>query len=184
MPEHLWTCARRILAWIMTGASHAILAIRFGWKAFRYRDDRITIEVLVANSHRRRKIECELRAGLCQLQHVLGPPPLNEIAVVVQQIIPLDRQLAGCYQLNQRPNGSQSALLRVALEVDHAPLSSDALLAVLAEQWIAITNLQSGSSVLVPIDYESSQTSGEKRTPPLRRHPLVPYRDGVYQHRA
>jgi len=139
--------------------------------------------VLVTDRSRRRKIERELRAGVRQLQHILGPPPLGDIAVVVQQVILLDRQFAGCYQLGQRPDGSQSALLRVALEVNHRRLSSDDLLAVVAEQWIAIANLQDGPSLLVPIEYESRQTDPEKRAPSLRPDPLMPYRDGLHLHR-
>jgi hypothetical protein len=156
MSKHLCTYAGRISAWIMTVASHVIDTVRFGWEAIRYRHNQVPLEVLVASCSRRRKIERELRAGVRQLQHILGPPSLVEIAIVVQQVITMDRQLAGCYQVRQRPDGSQSALLRVALEVNHTRLSSDELLAVVAEQWIAITNLHCGPSLLVPIEYESS----------------------------
>jgi len=184
MSKHLRTYAGRISAWLTTAVSHATGSVRYGWEARRYRDDQVSIEVLVTNGIRRRKIERELRAGLRQLQRVLGPPSLVEIAVVVQQVITMERQLAGCYQLSQRPDGSQSALLRVALEVNHTRLSSDDLLAVVAEQWIAITNLQDGPSLLVPIEYESGQTHPEKLAPSLRPDPLMPYRDGVHPHRA
>jgi len=184
MSKHLCTYAGRISAWIMTVASHAIGAVRFGWKALRDRHDQVSLEVLVADGKRRRKIERELRAGVRQLQHILGPPSLVEIAIVVQQVITMDRQLAGCYQVRQRPDGSQSALLRVALEVNRTRLSSDDLLAVVAEQWIAIANQQSGPTLLVPIEYESGQTQPEKRAPSLRPDPLMPYRHGVHPHRA
>jgi len=184
MSEHLRTYAGWISAWLLTAAIHAIGTVRIGWEAICYRHDRVPIEVLVTDRKRRRKIERELRAGLRQLQHVLGLPSLVETAVVVQQVITMDGQLAGCYQLRQRPDGSQSALLRVALEVNHRRLSSDELLAVVAEQWIAITNLQDGPSLLVPIDFESGQTNPEKVAPSLRLDPLMPYRDGVHPHRA
>jgi len=184
MSIHLRTFAHSIAAWVITAASYVIDAVRFGRKAFRYRHDQVRIEVLVADRRRRRKIERELRAGLRQLQHVLGPPSLVEIAIVVQQAITMDRQLAGCYQLRQRPDGSQSALLRVALQVNRTRLSSDDLLAVVAEQWIAIANLQDGPSLLVPIDFESRQTHPENHAPSPRPDPLMPYRDGVHPHRA
>jgi len=184
MSKHFRTYAGCISAWLMTAASHVTGAVRFGCEALQYRDDRIPVEVLVADRKRRRKIERELRAGLRQLQRVLGSPSQVGIAIVVQQVITMDRQLAGCYQVRQRPDGSQSALLRVALEVNHTRLSSDDLLAVLAEQWIAITNLQDVPSLLVPIDYESGQTNPEKLAPSLRPDPLMPYRDGVHPHRA
>ncbi len=178
MSDHLRTYAGWISAWLIAAAIQAIGAVRIGWEAICYRHDRVSLEVLVlvANGKRRRKIERELRAGLRQLQHVLGPPSLVDIAVVVQQV-------AGCYQLGHRPDGSHSALLRVALEVNHTRLSSDDLLAVVAEQWIAITNLQRGPSLLVPIEYESGQTHPENHAPSLRPDPLMPYQDGVHPHR-
>jgi len=183
MSKHFCTYADCISAWLITAASHAIGAVRFGWKAIGHRRDQVRLEVLVSNGTRRRKIERELRTGLRQLQRVLSPPSLVEIAVVVQHVITMDRQLAGCYQLGQRPDGSQSALLRVALEANHTRLSSDDLLAVVAEQWIAIANLQDGPSLLVPIEYESGQTIPENHVPSLRPDPLMPYRDGVHPHR-
>jgi len=67
--------------------------------------------------------------------------------------------------------------------VNHRRLSSDDLLAVVAEQWIAITNLQCAPSLLVPIEYESGQTHPEKLASSLRLDPLMPYRDGVHPHR-
>lgn len=103
---------------------------------------------------------------------------------MVQQIIVLDRQLAGCYQLSRHPDGSQSALLRAALEVNHTRLSSDDLLAVVAEQWHAVTNLQSGPSILVPVDYEFRQAGRETRAASHQPDPLMPYLDGVHPHRA
>jgi len=184
MSKHFRTYTDCISAWLMIAASHVTGAVRFGREALHDRGDQIPLEVLLTNGSRRRKIERELRAGLRQLQHVLGPPSLVEIAIVVQQVITMDGQLAGCYQLRQRPDGSQSALLRVALEVNHRRLSSDELLAVVAEQWIAITNLQCGPSLLVPIEYESKQTNPENHAPSLRPDPLMPYRDGVHPHRA
>jgi len=183
MSKHLRASAGWVSARLMTAAIQAIGAVRIGCEALLYRDDLVPLEVLLTNGSRRRKIERELRAGLRQLQHLLGPPSLVEIAIVVQQVITMDRQLAGCYQLRQRPDGSQSALLRVALEVNHRRLSSDDLLAVVAEQWIAIANLQDGPSLLVSIEYESGQTHPEKLASSLRLDPLMPYRDGVHPHR-
>jgi len=130
MSKHFRIYAGCISALLMTAASHVTGTVRFGWEALRHRDDQVSLEVLVADGKRRRKIERELCAGLRQLQHVLGPASLVEIAIVVQQVITMDRQLAGCYQLSQRPDGSQSALLRVALEVNHTRLSSAELLAL------------------------------------------------------
>jgi len=106
MSKQFRTYAGCISAWLMTAASHVTGTVRFGREALLYRGDQIPLEVLLTNGSRRRKIERELRAGLRQLQRVLGPPSLVEITIVVQQVITMDRQLAGCYQLGQRPDGS------------------------------------------------------------------------------
>lgn len=184
MSKHFRSFAGWAWAGVVKAVNLAVGSARFCGEALRYRDDRVSIEVLVTIGSRRRKIERELRAGLRQLQHILGPPPLSDIAVVVQQIIVLDRQLAGCYQLSRHPDGSQSALLRVALEVNHTRLSDDDLLAVVAEQWIAVTNLQSGPSILVPVDCEFRQAGSERRAASHQLDPLVPYLECVHPHRA
>src|SRR5439155_23001134 len=95
----------------------------------------------------------ELRTGLRRLQRALGAPLPPHAAVVVQQVIRTDRQLAGCYQVGQRPDGCRLALIRLALQVDGRGLDTDELLAALAEQCIGLATQDSGgSSVLVPVE--------------------------------
>ena len=184
MSKHLRTLAVPIMACVFALGRFCVEALRHGWDVLRYRGGKVPMEVLLANGTRRRQIERELQTGLRQLRRILGERPLADIAVVVQQVITTDRQLAGCCHLGHRPGGAQYALWRLALEVNSRPLSSDQLLAVLAEQWMALANQQNGSSVLIPVDLEPDEASPTRRSATLRPDPLMPYPDGVNPHRA
>ena len=181
MSKRLRTFAVHVIPWVLALGRHGADAVRRGWEALRYRYARVPMEILVADRARRRKIERELRTGLHQLQRILGERPLGDIAVVVQQVITTDRHLAGCCQIGKRPDGTPCALWRLALQVNGRPLSSDELLAVLAEQWIVLAS--QGSNVLVPVDFEPREANPTRRSPALRPDPLMPYPDGANPHR-
>jgi hypothetical protein len=180
----LRTFAIHITVWGLAAARHGLEALCSHWEALRYRHDRIPIEVLVTNGTRRRKIERELRAGLRQLQRMLGERPVADVGVVVQQVITMDRQLAGCSHLGQRADGTQYALWRLALQVNGRPLAADELLAVLAEQWIGLAKQRQGTSVLVPVDFEPSEATSSRRAHTLPPDPLMPYSEVRNSHRA
>jgi len=184
MSKHLLTLAMLITAWVLALGRYCVEALRHGWEVLRYRDSHVPMEVLLANGTRRREIERELRTGLRQLRRILGDLPLADIRIVVQQVITTDRQLGGCCQLGHRPDGTEYALCRLALQLNGRPLSSDDLLAVLAEQWIVLADQRNDSSVLVPIDIEAGEANLTRRPPTLRPDPLTPYGDGVNAHRA
>lgn len=174
-------CAcRRVVA---TGNS-VLWSICCSCQALWYRDSHVPMEVLVAEHGRRHRIGCQLRTGLHQLQLIVEAPDPAHIAIIVQQVIATDRQLAGCYQLGQRPDGAPYALLRLALEVNGLRLGSDELLAALAEQWIGLANLRDAPSVLVPVDFEPTQPNPASRSPSLPPDPLSPFPDGRRPHRA
>src|SRR5437764_15136394 len=116
---------------------------------------RIPVEVLITDRSRRRALERELRAGLKRLQRVLVTPLPSHVAVVVQQVIRTDRQLAGCYQVSQSREGARLSLIRLSLQVNGRRASTDELLAALAEQCIGLAAQQGGGpSVLVPVEFE------------------------------
>lgn len=145
----------------------------------RYRKRRRPVEVLIAGPMRRRRLERALRQGLQRLERALGEAWSTEIAVIVQQVITTDHQLAGCYQIGQRPDGGCFALIRLALEVDGRQLSTDELLSVLAEAWIGIVTQQGGgSSVLVPVELAPVQHETRNITT-LRPDPLAPQPNGA-----
>ncbi|MDQ2741134.1 MAG: hypothetical protein M3Z66_02365 [Chloroflexota bacterium] len=118
----------------------------------RPRDHAVPVEVLISGPWRRWLVARRLRTSVRRLQHILPLPPTLDVAVVVQTAIMAERQLPGCYQISQHPDGSRFALIRLALQVDYRHLTTDEILAVLAEQYIALTMHADGPSVLVPID--------------------------------
>ncbi len=163
--------------WLGAARARCAGAARRTWRAIRQWRRPIPVEVLIADRARRRALERELRRGLARLRRVLGAPLPAELAVVVQQVIRTDRQLAGCYQLGQRPDGSRFALVRLALQVNGRRLTTDELLAVLAEQCIGVVAQQS-PSVLVPVELEPGPAEPRRPTP-LRPDPLAAHSNGA-----
>ena len=184
MFKQLHTLAIQVIRRICALGGYILERLLCGWEALRYGDGRIPIEVLVANPTRRRRFERKLRVGLRQLQRALGELPPGEIAILVQQVITTDRQLAGCCHFTHGSRGTPSALWRLALQVNGRRLDTDDLLAVLAEQWIALTNQQSDPSVLVPVDFEPQAAIPGEPPPTLRPDPFMPHGDGAYPHHA
>ena len=172
-PNRFAPCRRRL------ATVHAWCAALLGraWRAVRRWRRPVPVEVLVSDRTRRRALERELRRGLRRLRHVLGAPLPAELAVIVQQVIATERQLAGCSQLGQRPDGTRFALVRLALQVNGRRLSTDELLAALAEQCIGLAS-QGSTSVLVPIDFEPAPPAEARRLGALRPDPLAPPPNG------
>jgi hypothetical protein len=140
----------------------------------------VPVEVLIADRVKRRTLERELRRTLRRLSRAMGAPHPTHAAVLVQQVIKTDRQLAGGYQLWQRPDGSRCALFRLALEVNGRHLCLDELLAALAEGWIGLAIDQSGApSVLVPVEFDQFQPPEIRRLAALRPDPLAPNPNGT-----
>jgi hypothetical protein len=92
----------------------------------------------------------------------------------VQPIVVTDRQLAGCYQLGQRADGTRFTLIRLGLEIDGRSLCIDEIVSVLAEQCIALAMQQGSPSLLVPIDLYPTQSESLRHPTPLRPDPLAP----------
>lgn len=181
MPEH----RHRRCPWLTRSlrALWALLACRvhaFRQALHRYwKWRRRPVEVLIADRLQRRRLEQTLRRGLRRLEHALGEAWSTEIAVIVQQVITTDHQLAGCYQTELRSNGVRLTLIRLALEVDGRRLSIDELLAVLAEASIGVALQQRGSpSVLVPVELTPVQPASRNITA-LRPDPLVAHPHGA-----
>lgn len=170
---------RRFLAWFHPRVRLVLAAlgeaIRTAVRAYHERPQAIPIDVLVVDRARRRTIERDLHAGLCRLRHALGRQFPSGVAVVVQQVICMDRRLAGCYQLARRPDGVDLALVRLALQVGDRTLTTDELLSVLAEQCIGLAVHQAGGAgVLVPVELEPDRRPESRRVDMLRADPLAP----------
>lgn len=162
---------------------HSIWVLAFGLlstvgsavRAYSERHRTVPIEVLVKHRAQRRTIERDLQSGLRRLRRALGEQFPSGVTVVVQQVICAERQLAGCYQLAHRPEGSGFALIRLALQVDERQLSTDEILSVLAEQCIGLAVHQSGGTgVLVPIELGPARRTDGGRLDALRPDPLTP----------
>ena len=167
------------MRWLHATWSRVVEKARRVWQRFQERRRGIPIEVLVVDRSRRRALERDLRAGLKRLRHALGVSFPVDTAVIVQQVITTDRQLAGCYQVGQRPDGGHFALIRLALQVNGRVLTADELLATLAEQCIGIATQQSGGvSVVIPIELEPLPPPEEHRLPAPRPDPLAPHANG------
>jgi hypothetical protein len=164
--------------WLIYLRSRWAAGLRRAWQAVcRWRRP-VPVEVLVVDRTRRRMLEQELRRGLHRLQRALGAPLPAGLAIIVQQIIATDRQLPGCYQVGQRPDGSRFALVRLALQVNGRRLTTEELLAALAEQCIGLASRDSVSA-LVPIDFEPGPPAESRRLTTLRPDPLAPHPNGA-----
>ncbi len=163
--------------WLIDLRSRCAAGLRRAWTAACRWPRPVPVEVLVADRTRRRLVERELRGGLHRLQRALDAPLPTGLAIVVQQVIATDRQLAGCYQVGQRSDGSCFALVRLALQVNGRRLTTDELLAALAEQYIGLVGRDS-ASVLVPIDFEPGPPQAQRLTA-LRPDPLGPHPSGA-----
>ena len=145
--------------------------IRRAWR----RHGRVPVAVVVADRAQRRSLERELRAALSRLERVLGRPWPADTAIIVQKVVCTDRQLAGCSQIGQRPDGARFVLIRLALQVNGRRLSTDELLAALVEQCVGVALRSGGPCVLVPFDLEPSEQTGRAGRPAaLRPDPLAP----------
>ncbi|HZU12148.1 MAG TPA: hypothetical protein VFB58_04850 [Chloroflexota bacterium] len=158
------TQPRRLLALGRTGVLIAVT-----WLVSRLRSDcPVPIEVLISSFWMRWSVDRRLRHAVRRLQRILPQLSLN-MAIVAQQTIVTDHQLLGCYQISQRPDGSRFALIRLSLEVDGRCISTDEMLAVLAEQYITLAMQSTGPGLLVPIDLDLSP-----QPDPLHRARLQP----------
>lgn len=128
---------------------------------------RIPVEIVIVDAARRKTIRRELAWALRHLQSLMGDPVPADVGVLVQQVIPGQSEVAGCYHVGTRSDGGHFALIRLALQVRGKRLSSDELLAALAEQYIGLTcHGGKGSSVTVPIQLEPAGSGQPDSTLP------------------
>lgn len=120
----------------------------------------IALEILITDRARRRSLEEELRTALARLQQLLGPALPGHTSVVVQDTISQEGHLVGCTHVGKRPGGAHYAIVRLALRVDGQELSADRVLAVLAEQCIALAARRDvGTTVVLPVGPAVSPTA-------------------------
>jgi hypothetical protein len=127
------------------------------WRRLRTAPRRsVPIVVLVADRRTRVALERSLAGGLHRLRRAVDLPAPVAVTVVAQHALLAEGtagSMAGCSELAQRADGNRAVLIRLALHPSGRRLAPDELLAVLAEQWLALAaQLDGGARVLVPLD--------------------------------
>ena len=167
---------RRWVRWLPAAGTRLRRVSHFMWQAIRRGRRAVPVAVVIADQAQRRTLERELHAGLGRLQRALGQPWPPDTAVIVQQVVCADRQLAGCSHIGQRPDGSRFVMIRLALQVNGRRLRTDELLAALVDQCVGLALRHSGGpSALVPCELEPTEPTeraGRPTTP--RPDPLTP----------
>ena len=167
---------RRWVRWLPAAGTRLRRGSHCMWRSLRRGRRGVPVAVVIADQVQRRTLERELQAGLGRLQRALGQPWPPDTAVIVQQVVCTDRQLAGCSQIGQRPDGTCFALIRLALQVNGRRLRTDELLAALVEQCVGLALRHSGGpSVLIPFELEPAEPIERAARPStLRPDPLTP----------
>jgi hypothetical protein len=115
----------------------------------------VPVVMLVADRRTREALERSLAGGLRRLRLAVDLPASVAVTVVVQHVLLTEGaggRLAGCSELAQQADGGRAVLIRLALQPEGRRLTADELLAVLAEQWLALAaQLDGGTRVLVPL---------------------------------
>jgi hypothetical protein len=145
----------------------------------------VPVVVLVADRRTRRELERSLAGGLHRLRRAVDLPASVTVTVVVQHALLTEGaggRLAGCSELAQQADGGRTVLIRLALDPDGRRLTPDELLALLAEQWLALAaQLDGGTRVLVPLVVAALAGTRPKTSAPatIAATAPVPARDGM-----
>jgi hypothetical protein len=140
------------------------------------RREPVPVEIVLVDRTRRRSIRRDISATVRRLNRILGDQMPAGVVVVVQQVIPPGKHLAGCCHVVRTAERGQFALIRLALQVGSRRLTPDELLSTLVEQYLGLAFQQSGgASVLVPIDLDppDEPAAGDKPSS-LPRSPFGP----------
>lgn len=130
----------------------AVCRAREAVRKGQFRGRRVPVEVLLTDPKQRRMLERELHDALRRLERVVGVPLPSGLAVVVQQVINTDRQLAGCTHVGTRSDGTPWTLVRLAIWTSGQRASTDEVLAVLVEQCVALLTHRSSAFSVVPLE--------------------------------
>jgi hypothetical protein len=115
----------------------------------------VRVEVLIADTLRRRRLCAEIRAALRRLRRTAPIPASGATVgavVAAQHVLAGGKQVAGCVHVWHRDGGGTTALIRVALHAHGHDWRDDEVLAVLAEQWIGLAVNAGGAGVVVPTE--------------------------------
>ena len=140
------------------------------------RREPVPVEIVLVDHSRRRAIKKDISTTIRRLNRLLAEDAPTGVVVVVQQVIPPGKHLAGCCHVVKRPERGQFAVIRLALQVGGRRLTPDELLSTLVEQYLGLAFQKSGgASVLVPIDLEPPDDGpAEPQPTALRPDPFGP----------
>ena len=140
------------------------------------RREPVPVEIVLVDHSRRRAIKKDISSTIRRLNRLLAEDAPTGVVVVVQQVIPPGKHLAGCCQVVNRPERGQFAVIRLALQVGGRRLTPDELLSTLVEQYLGLAFQKSGgASVLVPIDLDPpDEGPAEPKPTALRPDPFGP----------
>jgi len=110
----------------MRGADHDEIRVLLFGELMQATDRRL--------ARQRHRLQRRLQGGVRQLQRTFGPQPLT---VVVQERLDGGRR-AGCHRVYQRPDGTPTTLIRLALTLGEHRLTVDELLAALVDECVAM----------------------------------------------
>jgi len=96
----------------------------------------IPVEVLVGNRQQQRALRRSLVHGVRRLRVLLGGD-LPADLVVVQEVLDAGKA-RGCHCTVRRPDGSSATVIRLALHVEGRRVTTDELLAALADQCLVL----------------------------------------------
>ena len=116
----------------------ASLAAAGCWLWIILRPSPIPIEVVSGDRACRRRWQHVLGNGVRRLQRLTGAPTAPALALLVVDSLP-DGQRAALSPLRRRGDGRTIQLVRLALSVPERRLAPDEVLAVLTEQYLAVT---------------------------------------------
>jgi hypothetical protein len=123
-----------LLCRLATGTAVVGRAVCRVWRRLVPRTIPVTIIVVIADQRRGRRLQRRLSVGVRQLQHGFGQQPLT---IVVQERLDGGRR-AGCHRVYQRPDGTPTTLIRLALTLGERRLTVDEMLALLADECVSL----------------------------------------------
>jgi hypothetical protein len=123
-----------LLCRLAAGTAAAGRAVSRVWRRLLPQTRPVPIIVVIADRRRGRRLRRRLAVGVRQLQLTFGQLPLT---IVVQERLDGGRRV-GCHRVCQRPDGTPTTLIRLALTLGEHHLTVDELLAALVDECVAL----------------------------------------------
>lgn len=140
------------------------------------------VEALLGDPAQRCTLEREVRRCLRQLHRALGPDFPVGLAVIVQQTVATDHQVAVCFHIRHQTGRASGSLVRLALQIDGRRRTIDEILAALADACVSLADPSSQPGVLVPVAAATPPPVQSDPLASLRSDPLTSRSNGTVPH--